>query len=128
MAGFRRKRKTYMLDFSDTEWDGLQVKVRGLTTGEYLQIVSLSGATDEDSKETELMLRMLSSHIVSWNLEDNGEPVGVSFEEIKENDFLMNMAIVNAWVAAISSVPEDVAKKSRTGNDSLVASIPTEML
>lgn len=128
MAGFRRKRKTYLLDFSDTEWDGLQVRVKGLTTGEYLQIVSLSGSTAEDNKETEMMLRMLASHIVSWNLEEDGEPIGTSFEEIKENDFLMNMAIVNAWVAAISSVPEDVAKKSISGSDSLVESIPTESL
>jgi len=128
MAGFRRKRKTYMLDFAETEWDGLQVRVRGLTTGEYLQIVALSGATSEGDKETELMLRMLASHIVSWNLEDNGEPVGTSFEDIKDNDFQMNMAIVNAWVTALSSVPDDVAKKSTPGSDSLVASIPTEML
>jgi hypothetical protein len=117
-----------MLDFAETEWDGLQVRVRGLTTGEYLQIVALSGATSEGDKETELMLRMLASHIVSWNLEDNGEPVGTSFEDIKDNDFQMNMAIVNAWVTALSSVPDDVAKKSTPGSDSLVASIPTEML
>lgn len=128
MAGYRRKRKTYLLDFSETEWDGLQVRVKGLTTGEYLQIVSLSGSTAEDNKETEMMLRMLASHIVSWNLEEDGEPIGTSFEEIKENDFLMNMAIVNAWVGAISNVPDDVAKKSTTGSDSLVESIPTETL
>lgn len=130
MAGFRRKRKTYKLDFSETEWDGLQVRIRGLSTGEYLQIVQLSATSDDDdgSRETESMLRMLSSHIISWNLEDNDEPVGTSFEDIKENDFTMNMAIINAWIAALSSVPEDLAKKSSAGTSSLVASIPTETL
>lgn len=129
MAGYRRKRKTYKLDFSDTEWDGLEVRIRGLSTGEYLQIVQLSAVSDDDSgSETEGMLRMLSTHIVSWNLEDDDEPVGTSFEDIKENDFTMNMAIINAWITALSSVPEDLAKKSSTGIGSLVESIPTEAL
>lgn len=129
MAGFRRKRKTYKLDFSETEWDGLEVRVRGLSTGEYLQIIQLSAASDDSgSAETEGMLRMLTSHIVSWNLEDNDEPVGTSFEDVKENDFTMNMAIINAWITALSTVPEDLAKKSSAGIGSLVESIPTEAL
>lgn len=128
MAGYRRKRKNYKLDFSGTEWDGLEVRIRGLTTGEYLQIVQLSGAADEGDKETENMMRMLASHIMSWNLEDDGEPVGTTFEDVKDNDFTMNMAIVGAWIDALGSVPDDTAKKLSAGGSSLVESIPTEIL
>lgn len=130
--GYQRKRKVYKLDFSDTGYDGLEVQVTGLTTGEYLDFVLLSsGATKEEggNQETQQMLRMLSEHIVSWNLEDeNGEPVPSTFEGLKSNDLDMNMFVVNAWIAAMSSVPEATEKKSLTGSTSLVESIPTEML
>lgn len=127
---FRRKRKVYNLDFEGTEYEGLKVKVSGLTTGEYLELVSLSAPNTEGDKETEGMLRMFSSHLVSWNLEDEetGEIVPTTFEGVKSNDFVMNMFIINAWTDAIASVPEKTEKKSLPGENSLVASIPTETL
>jgi hypothetical protein len=127
---FRRKRKIYMLDFEGTEYDGLQVKVRGLTTGEWLEIVALSAPGTEQSSETDAMLRMFARHLVSWNLTDDvtDEPVDTTYEGIVTNDFVMNLAIINAWTEAVSTVPERTEKKSVPGDSSLVASIPTEML
>lgn len=127
---FKRKRKVYNLDFEGTEYEGLQVRVRGLTTGEYLEIVSLSAPNAEGDKETEGMLRMFADHLVSWNLEDEEteEIVPTTFEGVASNDFLMNMYIINAWTDAIASVPEKTEKKSTPGESSLVASIPTETL
>lgn len=127
---FKRKRKVYKLDFTETEYDGLEVKVRGLTTGEYLELISLSApGTEGDSKETDGMLRLFASHLMSWNLvDDDDEPVPSTFEGIKTNDLTMNMAIVNAWTDAMVEVPASTEKKSLTGTDSLVESIPTETL
>lgn len=127
---FKRKRKVYNLDFSGTEYDGLQVKVRGLTTGEYLEIISLSVPTDEGAKETEGMLRMFASHLVEWNLVDDDTALAVptTYEGVISNDFVMNMSIVNAWTDAIANVPERTEKKSVAGDPPLVASIPTETL
>jgi hypothetical protein len=93
---FKRKRKVYKLDFEGTEYDGLEVKVRGLTTGEYLELVSLSApGTEGDAKETDGMLQLFASHLISWNLvdEDNNEPIPSTFEGIKTNDLTMNMFI-----------------------------------
>lgn len=127
---FKRKRKVYVLDFEGTEYEGLQVKVRGLTTGEYLEIVSLSAPNTEGDREVEGMLRMFANHLVSWNLtdEDSGELVPTTYEGVSGNDFVMNMAIINAWTEAIASVPEKTEKKSFPGDAPLVASIPTETL
>lgn len=127
---FTRKRKVYNLDFEGTEYEGLEVKVRGLTTGEYLEIVSLSAPGTEGDKETESMLRMFSDHLVSWNLldEETNLPVDTTYEGVITNDFVMNMFIINAWTGAIASIPEKTEKKSVTGGDPLVASIPTETL
>lgn len=132
--GFQRKRKVYKLDFSGTEYDGLEVKVGGLTTGEYLELVGLSAPgndDDETGRETERMLRFFAAHLKSWNLEDeDGKPVPTSFDDgIVTNDLSMNMAIINAWTSALASVPEDTEKKSpsilNTGD---LASVPTENL
>lgn len=129
--GFRRQRKVYVLDFSDTEYEGLEVRVSGLTTGEYLDFVGLSAPGDDSAAadETSEMLRMLSRHLVSWNLEDEeGEPVPMTFDGLKSNDMRMNMLIVEAWTGALADVPEPTAKKSAPGSDLPVESIPTEML
>ena len=126
--GFQRKRKVYKLDFSDTEYDGLEVKVSGLTTGEYLDIIALTASKDESSTETDAMLQMFARHLIFWNLEDDGEPVPSTYEGIKTNDLAMNLFIVNAWTDAIASVPKATGKESLSGDSSLVASIPTETL
>jgi hypothetical protein len=127
---FKRRRKVYRLDFEGTEYEGLEVKVRGLTTGEYLELVSLSAPGAEGDRETEGMLRMFARHLVSWNLEDEetGELVPTTYEGVTSNDFVMNMFIINAWTSAIADVPEKTEKKSLVGEPSLVASIPTETL
>lgn len=126
--GFKRKRKVYKLDFEGTEYDGLEVKVTGLTTGEYLELISLGGPTDSGDKEAEGMIRMFATHLVYWNLEDENGPVPTTYEAVAENDFTMNTAIVNAWTTALTAVSDQTAKKSPNGESSLVASIPTEML
>lgn len=127
--GFQRKRKVYKLDFSGTEYDGLEVKVGGLTTGEYLELIALSapGVVDEGD-ETSGMLKLLARHIKSWNLEEDDEPIPCTFDGIKSNDLAMNMAIIQAWTSALSSVPESMEKKSVTGDSPLLESIPSETL
>jgi hypothetical protein len=130
VASFKRKRKIYKLDFEGTEYDGLVVKVRGLTTGEYLDLVSLSAANTEGDGETEGMLKLLSTHLVSWNLEDDDtdEPVPTTYEGIRSNDFNMNMAIISAWTTALTTLPEKAEKKSDSGEPVLVESIPSQAL
>lgn len=129
MAGYRRKRKAYRLDFSETEYEGLEVTVRGLTTGEYLDLVRLSATSNDDGDtETEGMLHMFADHLVAWNLEDDEGPVATTYESVVENDFTMNMAIVSAWMDALAAVPDKTEKKSSAGANPLVASIPMETL
>lgn len=125
---YQRKRKVYTLDFGGTEYDGLMVKVQGLTTGEYLELVTLTGSSGESNNETEQLLKLFATHLVSWNLEEDGIPVGTSFDGVKSNDLAMNMAIIDAWTGAMVNVPKETEKKSLAGDPSLVASIPTETL
>lgn len=126
--GFQRKRKVYKLDFEGTEYDGLVVRVGALTTGEYLEFVTLTATADEDENQTASLMEMLAKHLRSWNLEEDGEPVPCNFEALKANDLGMNMAVVHAWIGAMSGVDEETEKKSPSGESSLLASVPTENL
>jgi hypothetical protein len=127
MAAFQRRRKVYKLDFSGTEYDGFEVHVQGLTTGEYLELVSLSGNAAESS-ETEKLLVLFSTHLVHWNLQDDGVPVPCTLDGVKANDLAMNMRVIDAWTDAMVNVPKSAEKKSLAGDPSLVASIPMESL
>lgn len=127
MAGFRRKRKTYKLDFTGTEYEGLEVKVGGLTTGEYLELVGLSAPGEDGSGETEKMLQFFSAHLHSWNLQDEeGAAIPPTFDGIKTNDLTMNMFIISAWTDALTTVPEETGKESTSG-EKLLSSIPVEL-
>lgn len=132
--GFQRKRKIYKLDFAETEYEGLVVQVSGLTTGEYLDFLVLSSATptadaNASGNETHTMLEMLARHLVSWNLLDEDEaPVAANFDGVKANDLAMNLRIIDAWIGAISGVPEATEKKSLPGDSPLMVSIPAETL
>lgn len=129
---FKRKRKVYVLDFDGTEYEGLEVKVRGLATGRWLELVSLSAPGVEGDKETEGMLRMFAEHLVSWNLTDDEDgvekAVPTTYEGVIANDFVMNMFIVNAWTNALASVPSNLEKKSNSGESAPVELIPTTAL
>jgi hypothetical protein len=127
--GYKRKRKIYRLDFAGTEYEGLEVRVRGLTTGEFLELVMLGAIDKESFKETEAMLKMLASHLVSWNLEDDdGELVPATYEGVKSNDLALNLLIVSAWTDAIGDVPAPLPNSSPSGEQFPVVSIPMETL
>lgn len=125
---YERKRKVYRLNFAGTEFDGLEVRLHGLTTGEYLELVTLTGATDDSGGETERLLKLFAKHLISWNLQEDGEPVPADFDGVRANDLAMNMYIIDSWTSAMVSISPDTEKKSLPGDSSLVGSIPMETL
>jgi len=131
VSGFRRKRKVYKLDFTGTEYEGLEVKVSGLTTGEFLDLIRVTGSTgkEADSDATLEMLQMLAKHLISWNLLDEDEkPVPTTFDGMKTSDLALNMLIVDAWTTAVSGVSAPLEKPLISGETSPVESIPMEAL
>ncbi len=125
--GFKRKRKVYKLDFTGTEYQGLEVRLTGLTTGEFLEFAALN-ANSEDANETEKLLQFFARHLISWNLEDENGPVPATLEGVKDNDLSMSVFIMEAWTAALTEVPAKTEKKSSDGELPLTELIPTESL
>lgn len=127
--GYRRKIKTYRLQF-EGEYEGLEVHMSGLTTGEFLDIVYLGKTKgDEDSDETTALLKSLAKHLISWNLEDDeGVPVPSDFEGIKTNDLAFNLKIIDAWTGAVGDVPAPLPQTSPSGVQFPEVPVPMEVL
>jgi hypothetical protein len=123
--GYRPKRKTYRLDFTGTEYEGLAVTMRGLTVGEELELEELRSQDGGGRRIFEMMTGLL----VEWNVEDdNGQPVPATLDGICTQDSTLVMAILDAAQQAASGVPDPLPNGSPSGEPSPVASIPTETL
>lgn len=115
--GYRPKLKIYNLDFAGTEYEGLQVSVRGMTVGEELEL---------DTKATgDLVIRSLANILQSWNVEDGqGQPVPATFEGVCTQQGPMILAILNAVRQANSGVPDPLPETSPSGGTSPAPPIP----
>ncbi|MEJ8671859.1 hypothetical protein WKI71_36500 [Streptomyces sp. MS1.AVA.1] len=121
--GYRPPRKIYNLDFTGTDYEGLEVSMRGLTVGEELELDDLRGKDGGGRR----VFEMLTGLLKSWNVEDDqSRPVPATFEGVCTQDAAMVTAILNAAQEAASGVPDPLPQSSADGEPSLVASIPME--
>lgn len=128
--GYVPKRKTYALDFTDTDLDGLEITLRGMTTGEMIYAMEMREAAGEDAGGRELaeLLQLMANKVVDWNVEDDqGQPVEPTLAAIHDQDPEFNFAILDAWLTAINGVPAPLDETSSDGELSLVASIPMDI-
>lgn len=126
--GYKPKRKIYNLDFEGTEHEGLAVSVRGLDTGQYMDLWDAKTEA-ETGGETGRVLHLLAGQLISWNVEDElGQPVPPTLDGIKSQDLDFNLSIVNAWTTAMAGVPAPLEQPSTDGGPSLEASLPMEPL
>lgn len=125
--GYKPKRKIYTLEFEDPEFEGLEVKIRGLNTG---QLLDLDTAREDGSDEAiRGLLELFADQLVEWNVEDDQEqPVPADIGGVRTQDIAFNMAIIDAWQQAMVGVPAPLDELSTGTEPSLVASIPTETL
>ncbi|MGK9463917.1 hypothetical protein ACSLFT_28385 [Streptomyces sp. G6] len=115
--GYRPKRRVYALDFTGTEWEGLEASVRGLTVGEELEL-------NEMEWTPENTVKALVKRLVSWNVEDDNGPVPTTFEGVCTQDGAMVLAILNALRTVGSGVPDPLPQSSPDGEPSPAVPIP----
>lgn len=126
--GYKPKRKIYNLDFAGTEHEGLHVSIRGLNTGQYMDLFEAKTVA-ESGGETNRLLTIMASRLVTWDVvDDDDTPVPATLDGIKTQDLDFNLAIVNAWTTAMAGVPAPLEQPSTGGGSSLEASIPMETL
>lgn len=126
--GFRREAPEYVLHFEDEQFDGLVVHAKSLPLREFFELQKLQLKSEEDAGAAEQIIRRMSDVIVSWNVEDDDDkPVPVSFESLISYDMTFILAIFNAWMEAVASVPNRSSGSSNAGETSLVPSIPMDV-
>lgn len=125
--GYRPKRKVFTLEFEGEEYKGLEVKIRGLNTG---QMIDLDTARADGTDEAVLaILQLMADRLVEWNVEDDGgQPVPTTFDGVRSLDLDFNWAIIDAWQNAVAGVAAPLDEPSTSTDGSLVASIPMETL
>lgn len=122
------------LDFSGTEYDGLEVRMRptsidGLLdiaiTAERLEGLQGGASPAELKKGMRAVLEPLAALLVSWNLTRSGEEVPASADGLLTVPPALLGRIMNAYVAAQAVVdPKQPSGSSDGGTSGLATSIP----
>lgn len=126
------QRKTYRLVFEDPDFEGLEVRTRGGSIDHLVQMTALttSGAElvrpDGQAKRDELY-QLLAGRLLDWNLEDDqGQPVPVTVEALRQQDWVLVLEVAKAWMRAAAGVSRPLEPGSPGGQPSLEESIPME--
>jgi hypothetical protein len=127
MAGYRRQPKTYVLKFED--YPGLEIAARSVSIEELLIILELADTmtASPGKKQVEELFGWFAKRLIGWNLEDeDGKPVPATLKGLLGEDFDFGMAVVMAWVQAISPGKSTTSSNGTVpvGPDPLEASIP----
>lgn len=127
--GYTRNPKIYKLTWDeDTDYPGLEVKIRTLNMGQI--IAARTGKNSDDGKDGVVAsVEMFAERLISWNLEDEaGNPVPTTLEAIYEEDDDFILGIINRWTDAVSGVKAPLPQSSPSGELSAVESVPMEAL
>lgn len=127
--GYREQPQTIKLKFApDDKLYGLEVRLRGLSIGEYLKLTGLDGSDGEGIGGG---IQRFAESLIEWNLEDaDGQPIPTTLEAVQQRDKELILRLATAWLDAVNGVHEGdpLPASSPGGEPSLVASIPTETL
>lgn len=121
---YKRERPVFALKFADGDFEGLEVMARSLPLRGFFEIQKLSAKADEDPEVAEELMHKLAAVLVSWNLVgEDDRPVPPTYDGLVEQDLPFVLAILNAWMDAVTSVPNRSSSGSSAGETSLERSI-----
>jgi hypothetical protein len=130
MTGFQRR--TFLLDFEDPSFGGLQVRTRSANLGFLARMEELMRtplAAPEHADDLDELFVKLSSLIISWNLlDDHNEPVGTTPADLAKEEWPLVRQICRAWIMAVADVPAPLSQPSSDGDRLADLQIPMETL
>lgn len=117
--GYRRKPAVHTLDLEE-KYPGFEVCMKGLKIGEMRRLLQALGDSVETDEMIDQVTGILSSHTLSWNLEDDeGRVVQPTREAFEDFELDMLMDLVNAWLDKVNGVDverSDLGKDSQSGD------------
>lgn len=135
MSGYEVEDTVYKLVFPDTEYEGLEIRVRAMSMAQRLHAVfDLSAEpgdtmADARAKQRELH-QMLVEHVVDWNLQRAGEPIPVTLDGLYSLEPEFVGTITGVWQVGRAAVPAPLDEPSSTTSEveEHLAALPTESL
>jgi hypothetical protein len=138
-VGFVRKKKTFKLHFEGDEWDGLEVRVKSVPVGRYLELASMvdtlqavqgkSSLSAEDLDTVSVAFRAIAEVILEWNLEEETADGGVAavpatYDGLMSQDLDLVMAVMAAWSDAMTGASGPLPQPSPSGETAQEVSLP----
>jgi hypothetical protein len=99
--GYRPQRISRKLDFSGTEYDGLEITVRSVPMSVMLDMLATVGAQEPTAYRH--VTTTLAYALESWNVEDEeGQPVPAGLDGLLSQDPAFITAVIKAWMTAMA--------------------------
>lgn len=123
MAGFRVPRRTALITFEGTDYDGAEIECRlDVPLGMFFDFGRGLSAADSEA----LFRRWGSEVLIAWNLEDdNGAPLPADEDGILMLPAAMVTMILNKWTETVAGVPAPLGGPSNGGGPS---GVPTMLV
>lgn len=147
MAGYTPRSTVYVLDFTGTEHEGLEVRMRATALGVLFDAGELVGIAEridaagttaipaaEDVDRMVDQYRDLAKHLVSWNVEiPEGNAIPPTLESLKLLELPLVNLIAQTWRQAMGQVAPPLPNGSSSGplpdlSSVPMASIPASLL
>jgi hypothetical protein len=138
--GFTPTRAIYDMDFDTKMLQGLEVRVRSVSLGEYLAVLGARRLadlpkrawTDQDAQAIRGLYEAFAGALVAWNVEEeDGTPVPTTKDAVFAQDVTFMIPVGLAWVNAMGggvTEDSDLGKDSPSGERFPEASLPMEAL
>lgn len=99
--GYRPKRTPCKLDFSGTEFDGLEVTTRPVPMSVMIDAATASASADPAAGRQ--IAATFAYALESWNVEDDeGQPVPADLDGLMSQPPQFVYAVINAWAASLA--------------------------
>jgi hypothetical protein len=138
--GYQPKRTIYKLDFSGTEYDGLEVFARATSLDGLMQLINVAASMDAlqerlNSSTDAAALRELQTGIRTafapfgraleqWNVDDeHGDPVPADLDGLLSQELPFISQIVMAYISVMSQAPPPLQSASPSGGNSPEAAL-----
>lgn len=139
--GYVRKAPIVNLVFDDEEYEGLEIRMKSMPLGEFIEMdQKLQDADDDRDGKTQnanghrdeafsTTMKKLSDKLVSWNLErEDRTPVPATYDGLLEQDLVFVRDILHAYKVSLFGVDNPLPEGSSDGETFPEASIPMETL
>jgi hypothetical protein len=107
---YKRERRTYIMEFQDPEYKGLEIKVRSIPIKELKRLLVLDPESDDPKVRVESLdqlQRAFAKALDSWNMTgDDDQPLPTTFEYIDSEDPEFVLMCIQQWMKVISQVDD----------------------